>query len=549
MFNVEGVCLEPLIILVAFLSGLLFRRLGYPSLPGYLLAGFACHALNIGDVQLIKALADLGILLLLFTIGIKLNLKELVSPQVWGVASLQILIAVPLTVVVIVAAGMLFPVLALKDISSAWILAFALSFSSTVFAVKIFEDRGETISLHANLTIGILVIQDILAVLYLAFTSDTPPGVSALALFLLPLLRPIGLYLLRHAGHGELVLLFGIAFALGIAQIFESLHLKAGLGALIAGVILGQSDRSKELYASLTSIKDLLLIGFFLQIGFYGLPSKEMIIVALVLSLLIFIRPVLYYLLFVAFKLRARTALLAGFALFNYSEFGLIVAAIATEQGRLSVEWLTTLALAVSISFFLAAPLNANVHKIYHRFRKHLYRLERQDRLPREAAAELGDAEIVVLGMGRVGTGAYAYFSETSPGKVICVEESFDKVIQLQNTGLNCVHADATDHDFWAHADLSTRHLILVSLSNHAENLSVVKLAQSFGFANNLAVVSRYPDEQQELEDLGCIVFNLYAEAGYGFAEHVEKHLIEQNVALDQQQKRQPQGMPQMTKE
>ncbi|MFB0970272.1 MAG: cation:proton antiporter, partial [Pseudomonadales bacterium] len=191
--------MEPLIILVAFLSGLLFRRFGYPSLPGYLLAGFACHALNIGDVQLIKALADLGILLLLFTIGIKLNLKELVSPQVWGVASLQILIAVPLTVVVIVAAGMLFPVLALKDISSAWILAFALSFSSTVFAVKMFEDRGETISLHANLTIGILVIQDILAVLYLAFTSDTPPGVSALALFLLPLLRPIGLYLLRHA--------------------------------------------------------------------------------------------------------------------------------------------------------------------------------------------------------------------------------------------------------------------------------------------------------------------------------------------------------------
>jgi len=61
--------------------------------------------------------------------------------------------------------------------------------------------------------------------------------------------------------------------------------------------------------------------------------------------------------------------------------------------------------------------------------------------------------------------------------------------------------------------------------------------------------VSRYPDEQQELEDLGCIVFNLYAEAGYGFAEHVEKHLIEQNVVLDQQQTRQPQGMPQMTKE
>ena len=129
--------------------------------------------------------------------------------------------------------------------------------------------------------------------------------------------------------------------------------------------------------------------------------------------------------------------------------------------------------------------------------------------------------------MGRIGTGAYDYFSETGPGKVICVEESFDKVIDLQNDGLNCVHADATDHDFWAHADLSSRHLILVSLSNHAENLTVVRLAKSFGFDNNLAVVARYPDEQAELEKLGCIVFNLYAEAGYGFAEHIEKQLFE----------------------
>ena len=156
----------------------------------------------------------------------------------------------------------------------------------------------------------------------------------------------------------------------------------------------------------LTSINDLLLIGFFLHIGFYGLPSKEMIIVPLVLNLLIVIRPALYYLLFVAFKPCARAALLAGFSLFNYSVFGLIVAAIATEQGRLSVEWLTTLALAVSISFSLATQLDANVHKIYHRFRKHLYKLERQDRLPREAAAELGDAEMIVLGMSRVGAGA-----------------------------------------------------------------------------------------------------------------------------------------------
>lgn len=525
MVEFKVVAVEPITILFAFLCGLGFRRLGFPPLPGYLLAGFISHGMGLGDVDLITAIADIGILLLLFTIGLKLNLKELAAPQVWGVASLQILIAVPLTAIVIVAAGMLFPSLSLPDLSSAWILAFALSFSSTVFAVKMFEDRGETISLHATLAIGVLVIQDILAVIYLVAASDVRPGPEALILLGLPLLRPVGLYLLRLAGHGELVLLFGITIALGAAQVFELLHLKGGLGALIAGMLLANSARSKELYNSLIGLKDLFLIGFFLQIGYYGIPSGEMVLVAIALSCLIFIRPFLYYLLFVLFKLRARTALLASFALFNYSEFGLIVAAIAASQGMLPPEWLTTLALAVSISFFLATPFNSNVHSIYHRFHGFLHGLERKERLTQELPANLADARIVVLGMGRVGVGAYQFFLEHYPDQVVGVEENFSKVLAHQANGFNCVHADASDHDFWDNTGIKSRDLVLVSLSNHAENLTAVKLARSCGVNGSLAVVSRYPDEQKELQDLGCIVFNLYAEAGYGFAEHVHQEL------------------------
>lgn len=517
----EVSCLEPIIILFAFLCGLGFRRFGFPPLPGYLLAGFVSHGLGLGDVDLITQIADIGILLLLFTIGLKLEVRELAAPQVWGVAALQIAIAVPLTTLVILAAGLLIPSLFLEDVQSAWILAFALSFSSTVFAVKMFEDRGETVSLHAKLAIGVLVIQDLLAVAYLVVASDVGPGWSALVLLGLPLLRPIGLFLLKHAGHGELILLFGITIALGVAELFEALHLKGGLGALLAGVLLSQSARSKELYSSLISLKDLFLIGFFLQIGYYGFPSGEMVLVAFVLSCLIFIRPILYYLLFAAFKLRSRTSLVTGFALFNYSEFGLIVAAIAVSQGMLSAEWLTTIALAVSISFFIATPFNANVHQLYHRFQNSLRRFERGKRLPQEEPADLGDASIVILGMGRVGLGAYEYF-QTQGDQVIGVEENFSKVLEHQGEGFNCVHGDASDHDFWETAAMKERSLILISLSNHSENLTAVNLAKSCGYTRKIAVVARYPDELTELEALGCIAFNLYAEAGHGFAEHVQ---------------------------
>lgn len=136
--------MEPLLILLAFFAGLAFKSLGYPAMPGYLVAGFMAHWLGLGEASLISAIADLGLLLLLFTIGLKLNLKDILMPQVWAVAGLQMLIVVPLTCFVIVSAGILFPVLAMQNTASAWTLAFALSFSSTVFAVKVFEDRGET---------------------------------------------------------------------------------------------------------------------------------------------------------------------------------------------------------------------------------------------------------------------------------------------------------------------------------------------------------------------------------------------------------------------
>lgn len=294
--------LEPLVILLAFLAGLGFRKLGYPPLLGYLLAGFVAHEFQFGSADAIAPIADLGILLLLFTIGLKLNLKELAAPQVWGVVSLHMLIVIPLTALTIILASLVVPSLSLVDAQAAWVLAFALSFSSTVFAVKIFDERGEGAALHSQIAIGILIVQDLVAVAYLVVLSDSLPSIYALGLLLLPLLRPVLLYLLRMVGHGELLVLFGICVAIGTGELFEWVHLKAGLGALVAGVLLGNANKSVELYKGLLDFKDIFLIGFFLQVGYYGLPSPAMMLVAVALSLMIFLRPILYFLLLVAFR-------------------------------------------------------------------------------------------------------------------------------------------------------------------------------------------------------------------------------------------------------
>ena len=430
-------------------------------------------------------------------------------------------IAVVLTVPVIMAAGFWMPALEIENTAAVWTLAFALSFSSTVFAVKIFDERGESTSLHASIAIGILIVQDLFAVAYLVFTSDKSIESSAVILLALPLIRPSLLYLMRLTGHGELLVLFGVVAAIGAAELFELFNLKGGLGALLFGVLLGNTEKSNELYKSLLNLKDLFLIGFFLQIGYYGLPSLEMLYVAFTLALLIFIRPVIYYFLLVVFKLRARTSFLTSIALFNYSEFGLIVGAIAVSGGLLSSEWLTTIALAMSLSFFIATPFNTRVHDLFSKNHDGLHRFERKQRLKEEATPSLGDANIVILGMGRVGLGAYQSLSEKLGANIIGVDEKQDRVDSYQEQGINCIRGDASDYEFWTDTNLVKSDKIFVCLSNHRENMYIVNLAKQLGYKNVLAVVSRFPDEQAQLQESGCIAFNLYAEAGHGFAEHV----------------------------
>lgn len=518
---------DPIIILLALAAGLLTKKLGYPPLLGYLVSGFVLSGLDIQAGDIINDIANAGVTLLLFSIGLKLNIRELAAPQVWGIAAAHMGISVALV------AGILFIlapwVAVLNGMDPVIILtvAFALSFSSTVFAVKIFEERGETVALHARLAIGILIMQDFAAVIYLSAVKGEPPLWSALLLWLLVPARPYFLKLMRSSGHGELLILFGFAMAFGGYALFELFNLKGDLGALAMGVLLSGSSKTNELAKNLLNLKDLFLIGFFLSIGLNGLPQPDMIMVAVVLALLAITKPLLFFWLMVAMRLRARTSMLSSLALYNYSEFGLIVGMLAVKAGMLTPEWLTTIALALSISFAIAVPVNARAHWIYNRFGKFLCRFERSGRLPEEAPVDIGEASVVILGMGRVGSGAYEYLRETRGDTVVGVEENQNKIPLLESRGYNVVSGDATDQDFWHQLKLNQIDLVMISLTNHTENLEVCELLEDVGFKGTIAAVARYPDELRELKQRGYIAFNLYAEAGHGFAEHVVENMTE----------------------
>lgn len=516
---------DPLWIAAAFGFGILATQIGLPALVGFLAAGFMLNALGAEGGEFLGEMADLGVTLLLFTIGLKLKIKQLLRPEVWAVGSIH------LVLITVLGSGllMLFAVIGLPlfsdlEMMDALLIGFALSFSSTVFAVKVLEDQGEMGSFYGHVAIGVLIIQDIAAVIFLAATSAKLPSPWAMVLIsALVIGRPVITHLLKKAGHGELLVLFGLVLALGGATLFELVKLKGDLGALIIGVLIANHPRAEELAKSLLNFKDLFLVGFFLSIGMTGLPTLESLLVAVLLLVLVPLKVGLFFWLFTRFRLRTRAASLASLSLANYSEFGLIVSGIAVHQGWLSSAWLIAIAIMLALSFVVASPLNTHSHQLYVKFRDNLKLFERRERLLEDMPIDLGESKVAVFGMGSVGTGAYDAFSREHPSLAIGFD--FDNQVAQRHRvdGRNVLAGDPTNPDFWLRIErYGEIDMALLCLPTHQANLKSVKLMRDWGFTGRIAATAVFDDEMQELAEAGAdTVFNVFSEAGAGFANHI----------------------------
>jgi len=517
--------MEILAIGVAFVFGLGVLQLGLPPLVGYLVAGFILFGLGMQSTPTLNLFSELGVTLLLFTIGLKLRLRSLLMPQIWGVAGLHMLLVGVLLAAVLWLVGVaglaIFSGLSPQAVA---LIAFALSFSSTVFAVKVLEENGEMSSLYGRIAIGVLIVQDIAAVVFLAVFAGKMPSYWALLLLALIPLRPLLHLLLARSGHGELQIMFGLSLALGGALVFEAVGMKGDLGALILGTLLAGSARAPELAKSLLAFKDLFLVGFFLTIGLAGGLSLHALGIALLLVLLVPLKAALFFILFTRFRLRARSAFLASLGLANYSEFGLIVGAVAVANGWLAAEWLAILAIALALSFLFSAPLNNASHAVYGHLRERLLRLESGRRLAEEARIEPGPATVLILGMGRVGCGAYNNLSQRLGDVVLGIDQNAQTVERHRARGWRVILGSSTDPEFWERIsmDFDSLCLVMLAMPTQRENLEAARQLKRTGYTGFIAAIARFPDEIPQLRAAGVnFAVDLYAEAGSGFADDV----------------------------
>jgi predicted Kef-type K+ transport protein len=498
-------------LIAAFSAGLLAKAVGLPTMVGYLAAGLVLALFGVESDAIIQAVADFGVVLLLFTVGLHISFRSLLEKQVFGVGTIHLIISTIVFTLVLVALRLPLPAAAL--------IAIGLSFSSTVLTAKSLDARGELDSYHGRLAIGILILQDVVAVLLLAVAGDGAPSWWAIALLALPLLRPLLLRLMYAVGHEELLLIYGLLLALGAGWLFELVGLDSKLGALVAGMLLAGDPRSDELYDKLWSLKEVFLVGFFLQVGLAGLPDgREWLIMGLLL-LLLPLKGILFFVLMLLFRLRSRTAFLSSVSLTAYSEFALIVVAGAAAVGLIEEQFVVMVGLLVAISFALNAPISKVVNPLWERLAPRLERFERDVPHPDREPPSLGSADYVVLGMGQAGLAAYDYL--VNEGKrPLGIDSDPARIRQMLESGRRVLYGDANDPELWTGLDLSRVNGVMLALNNAPAEINATQHLRDEGFDGFIAALLRYSENREALLEAGISVsFLPLAQAGRELAQ------------------------------
>ena len=508
-------------ILFAFACGFGIKQLGFPPLIGYLAAGFLLNFYGASMTPGLQTVADLGVTLMLFTIGLKLNIRDLLKPEIWaGTLANTTLWTLLFGGLALFLATLSAPFFTDLDLRSAALLAFALSFSSTVCVIKMLEESGEMSTRHGRFSIGILVMQDVIAVVFLVLAEGKIPTPWAMLLPLLWFARPLFGKILTLSGHGELLLLSGFMFALGAHEVFYLANIKGDLGALLMGVLLAQHSKAGELSKSLLGFKDMFLVGFFLSIGLTALPDLSMLVTAVLLVPLLLLKLFMFYVIFLRFRLRARTSSLSSLLLTNYSEFGLIVMVLGVQLGIIGKEWLVILALSISLSFVITCIYYHRAHSIYAEYKNTLHRLEREPPLAEDVFEQPESAEILVIGTGRIGLGAYRALHAEVGDRVWGMDANRDRVRQQRDEGLHVFVGDGESADLWEKLDVSRIQLVLIATPATEDCRNITEQLNLAGYQGKIAAIARFEDDRDMLLSYGIDkVFNFWFEAGIGFAE------------------------------
>jgi CPA2 family monovalent cation:H+ antiporter-2 len=499
------------ILLVSIPIILLFNKLKLPSIAGFLIAGMIIGPFGfklIANIDEINIMAEVGVILLLFTIGLEFSLKELAKMKkllLFG-GGLQVLITILAAAILLYSFGM--------ELRQAIFFGMLVSLSSTAIVLKLLSDRGELQTPQGKISVGILIFQD-LAIVPMFLLVDilgtsgevdfisilirllTAIGVIAFILFAAKYLSPKLLYYLARTRIRELFTVGIILILLGTAYLTHNFGLSFALGAFIAGLILSESEYSTQITAEIIPFKDVFNSIFFVSVGL--LLNINYVInfpVEVVLSAtgIIILKSIIIFVLVLSMKYPSRIAILSALGLAQIGEFSFI---LAQQGGKLLGDY-SDILLSSAIITMIITPLLIRFSALAADKSKTIKNV--QD--TKEDKGKI-DGHVIIAGFGLNGRNLAHVLKETGINYMI-IEMNPDTVKKERAKGENIIFGDISREEVLQTARIKTAKVIVVAISDRTISRKVIRLAKQMNKEIFVLIRTRFVEEIEDLIGLGA---------------------------------------------
>lgn len=504
-----------LLIVAATILSILASKTKQPLILAYFLTGIIIGPGILGlisDPKPLEILSEFGIALLLFIIGMELDISSFK-----GTGALSSLIGL-FQVAFGIAIGFFISSYFGMNLVAAALIGLIASLSSTMIVAKMLKDKLELDSLHGELVLGILIIQDMIAIIALSlltiegditFLSLVPIVWKGLLLAFIGIVLAkfvLPSFLDEATKSTELLLLGSLTILFSFAAIASLLDYSIAIGAFIAGISLSNTPFIHEISGRLRSLKDFFLTIFFVTIGmhvFFSETSWGLFALLLVLSMLL--KPLVTFIIMKLFSYGNRTSFLSSITIAQVSEFSLVIATIATLNGLLSSSQFSAITLSAIISMTLSSYAIKYNSKIF---------ASVKDFLPLESFGKKERMEfrnfkrniknhIIVFGMHRIGEKIVETL-KSQKRKMLIVDYRPEKIKLMIKEKIPCIYSDMTNPSIYDELNLPKAKAIISTIRNMEGNLLLIKRARKLSKNLLILAVANSNDEAVKLYENGA---------------------------------------------
>jgi len=502
------------IIVFATIIASVMRILKQPLIIGYIITGILISIFFfnlIESKEILSVFSQIGVAFLLFIVGLNLNPK--VIKEVGKVSLITGIGQVIFTSIIGFAIAKLFGF----NLITAIYIAIALTFSSTIIIMKLLSDKGDLDKLYGKISIGFLLVQDLIAVLILviisSFSQNNEGLISVLfillkGIFIVILLALISMYVLPRLGFffaksQELLFLFSIAWGLGLATLFYIIGLSLEIGALVAGVTLSLSPYNYEISSKMRSLRDFFIILFFILLG-SQLVFRDVhtfLIPIIVFSLFILIgNPLIVMIIIGILGYSKKVGLQSGFTVAQISEFSLILIALGVSLNHISNEILSMITVIGLVTIMGSTYLVLHADNVYGHLEKYLSVFERKI-VKKEK--KLKKYDLILLGYNRIGYDFANSFKKLNKNFLI-VDYDPEVIKSLVKEGIDCKYGDAEDVEFLQQLNLRNLKMAVSTIPAINTNLLMINTIRKVNKKAIILCVSHHIDEAYTLYAKGA---------------------------------------------